>query len=310
MVRKGEHVSGLKNAFDNFFDTEARLDLRALVACRIAAGLSLVLHYSSLYSYFQMAFGPDGLVGSRYFAHIPSAISIARGTVSGFQFLSFIEQPWLITFLYALLILSAFCFTIGFKTRVSGCIALALHFLFHAQNEYMFWGWGDMIKPVMAYVLFSPISGAVYSLDRKLSKGGWLPASASEYIGVAWPMRLLQVHVTTCYMVVAYPRLNDPNWLDGTMLYGILSDPLFSRINSEWRFFMGPLRLLCWGSWGLELFAPVCLWLHRTRRYWAIGLIIMHIGLEALTKVGYWNFIMIAALTSFLFGAQNEGKRK
>ena len=50
----------------------------------------------------------------------------------------------------------------------------------------------------------------------------------------------------------------------------------------------------------LEPLAPFLLWPRVTRRWFALALIAMHFGLEILTKVGFWNYLMVGMLLSFL----------
>jgi hypothetical protein len=55
----------------------------------------------------------------------------------------------------------------------------------------------------------------------------------------------------------------------------------------------------------LELAAPILLWVPRLAVV-PYMLIAMHLGLEAVTNVGWWSFVMIGGLTSFLPAAHLE----
>jgi hypothetical protein len=50
----------------------------------------------------------------------------------------------------------------------------------------------------------------------------------------------------------------------------------------------------------LEPLAAFLLFVPRVRTLCALALIAMHVILEVLTNVGWWNFIMIAGLLTFL----------
>lgn len=257
-----------------FFAARANRPLRI---CRAAFGASLFLHYVSLIGHVQELFGAVGLTGSRFFEHVTWAVPVARGSVRDLRILQAFDSEAVIYSLYALLLVSSLCFAVGYKWRFSGWTALLLHTLFHAQDEFAFWGWGSLIRPLMAYVLLG---------------GG-------EESGPAWPQRLLQIHVTTIYIVAAWSRIVDPNWLNGSELYGILTDSVFARFDSDLITLKPVLRLLCYAAWGLELSTPLTLWWRRTRRPTVYLLATMHLGLEGLTMVGYWNILLLAALSTF-----------
>lgn len=293
-------MTWLESKLQPFFFTSLRH--YPLAICRAAFGLCIFIHYASLYNMAGLLWGPDGLTGERWRAHIEWAVSVARPSTLSSQ-IPFLFQGPGVWIMYAVLLLSSLCFAAGFWTRTTGVLALALHILFHAQNEFIYWGWAVMIKPFMLYVILGD-AGRWYSLDAYIRERKWKPEG--DWTGPAWPLRLVQVHLTTLYLVVAWTRLDDPNWLNGSMVYGILTDTIFARIDSDWIAFKGVIRWLCYGSWGLELAAPLLLWWNRTRRYAVFALFGMHLGLEALTMVGQWNFIVLAALTTFLVRPNNR----
>lgn len=276
-----------------------QVDLTPLAVCRITFGLALFCHYASLSSFYQTAFGPEGIGGEHYRAHQDFVTNFARDYVKGFAYLDYLTSPWQITVVYLILLLSSLCYILGFRARFFGALALALHYIFHAKMEFAFWGWGELIKPFVLYTLIWPRLSAIYSVDRWLRRG-WAPHTRAELTGSVAYLRPIQVHVITVYILAGWSRLDDPNWIDGTMLYGILTDTFFARINSEWRSFMPLIRVLCYGSWMIELSSPLCLLIPRIRKPWALSLILMHVGLEALTMVGYWNVVMIGAITTYL----------
>jgi len=290
----------LYQKLENFFFAPLRQEPMAIA--RVFFGLSLFFHYADLWSSVQFIFGPEGFVSFRQL-HIPDGNEISREKFAAFKILRQIHNPDIVFGLFLLLLASSLSFAAGFFTRTSGVLALLLHSQFHGHNEFAFWGWGALIKPFMFYVICSR-AGDWYSVDAWIKNKKWRPTK--EWLAPAWPQRLLQIHVTTVYFIVAWWRVDDPNWLAGDMLYGILVDPLFGRINSDWREFMGVLRFLCYAAWSVELMAPIALWTRTLAKSWVWLLFALHIGLEVLTKVGYWNFIMIGALTVFLFNDKSS----
>lgn len=280
---------------DFFFSPHA---LNPMALCRIIFGLSLAFHYLSLWSGFRDFYGPSAVTGAEFYQTVSWAQAVGRSSTVATNLLQHVSQPELFYALYFAVIVLSLSFAVGFFTRVSGVFALIAHILLHANNEFLFWGWGEMIKPFMAYAIFAN-SGHWYSIDSWRRERRFFPNR--PWLGPAWPVRLIQLHICTVYLVTSWSRLEDPNWLNGSMLYGILTDSIFSRIDSDLIGFKNSLAILCFAAWSLELFAPFGLWIKSTRRPIAWLLIAMHIGLELLTLVGYWNFMMIAALATFIW---------
>jgi len=200
--------------------------------------------------------------------------------------------------LYGLLLVSSLAFTFGLFTRTAGVIAIALHLLFVTIHPLAHYGWAWMIAPYTLYVVFSR-AGEFVSVDawrKRRRDGASLPSDSVP----AWPMRLLQVHVAAEYFHVGFARIDDPLWLRGEALFEALTRALFSRFTLDLDVFMPALMLLSWAVFLLEPLAAVALWIPRVRTLCALALIAMHAILEILTNVGWWSFIMIGGLLTFL----------
>ena len=204
----------------------------------------------------------------------------------------------LVIALYGLLLVSSLAFTIGLYTRTLGAVAIALHLLFLSIHPLAHYGWASMMAPLTLYVVLSR-SGEFASVDawRKWRRIG---ASLPSDLVPAWPMRLLQVQVTALYFHSGFARIDDPDWLRGEVLFEALTRTLFSRFTFDLELFVPALWLLSYAVFLLEPLAAFVLWIPRLRTLCALALIAMHVTLEILTNVGWWNYIMIGGLLAFL----------
>jgi hypothetical protein len=285
-----------------------------MCVARIGFGLALFWSYFSLLPSFSVALGPDGLLGASFLDDVPGP-TVGRATTEHVRWLQAVPEPAVLWALYYLLLAAAVAFIVGYRTRLAGAAALVLHLAFHGRNEFVFWGWADMITPFLLYVVLAP-SGRRLSVDALLAErarrrslganeiscgdGGGDGQPPRQALTVAWPMRLLQVHVTLVYVVAAWSRLDNQHWIDGSMLSRILSDGTFSRAPALGAAPGPVLAMLTYLAWALELVAPFSLWQASTRRWIVAGLVALHVGLELTTDVGFWNVVMIAALTAFM----------
>jgi hypothetical protein len=271
-----------------------------LVLARIVFGGILFVAYLQRLPDVMALFGSEGLAG----AHWP----IAPGTTAPPSLASWLDarlaapSDGLVWLCYTGLLASSLAFATGWRARASGLLALALHLFFERTRlPWTFWGWANHIEPLILYVSLSP-AGRFASLDDWLRRrrSGEPPPAWDQWVAPAWPLRLLQVHTCTMYLVAGTNRVDDAAWLQGLAVWAAVTRAEFSRFIFDWNPLRPLLAVATWGSLALEASAPFLLWLRRAGPWIAYGLIAMHFGLEALTLVGYWNFVMIASLTAFL----------
>ncbi len=263
--------------------------------CRIAFGFSLFAGYIKLWPERIFLFGASGLAGKNFYDEVPSPYIIGRMTAESFNLLKFVGHDEIIQTLFILMLISSFCFMIGFFTKTAGWVSLILHTLFFSRANYGYWGWAEVIKPFMIYILLST-PGAFWAVDSYLEK----KMQKTPPLISAYPVRLMQVHVCIMYFVVAWARIDNAHWRDGSMLYRILVHATFSRWPPFWEPLKNVLPYFCHAAWAVELVAPFLLLVHPFGKWVAITLVFMHLGLEAFSMVGYWNLVMIAALSLFI----------
>lgn len=280
---------------DRFF---APRSIHALVACRIIFGLALFFSYLNRVGDVSMLFGPDGIGGASALARSPG-LSITRALEAPIDLLTRIDSIEVIWLLYGTLLVSSLCFAVGLRTRTMGVIALVLHALFHARNGYAFYGWPIMFKPFMVYVLLAPVH-RFGSLDAWLARARQPLVPIADWVGPAYPVRLMQVHLCCMYAEAGWSRLTDPGWLRGEMVYLALQDDRYRRLAVDWTPLLPLLRVPGWIAFVAEPLAPLLLWLPGIGPAWAVLLLLLHMGLEVGANIGMWQYTMMGALLVFL----------
>lgn len=270
-----------------------------LVAMRVIFGGSLLGAYLVRLPYFGSFYGADSIAWfGPYRAYVASYWDPPwDGLVRAVQDAGLQEHVWIA---YALLLLSSACFCVGLLTRTSGFTALALHQFFWTLNRDTAWGWAMMISGLGLYVVLSR-AGRHFSVDawwRTRRRGR--PAEPPPWRAPAWPLRLVQINVCTMYAVAGLSRLDNYDWHEGRMLTEALTNLLYARFNVDWTPLDPVLRALTYVVFVLEPAAPILLWVRPVAKWIALMLIGMHVGLELLTDIGWWNYVMIGALLSFL----------
>ena len=270
--------------------------MHAMVACRMILGGCLAGFYLVRLPDFGILYGPGSIAWlplfrdyARSYWHPPLdpiVVFMVRHDLQG--------MTWV---LFAALLLGAVCFSLGFLTRLAGTTALILHMTLGALNPEVGWGWTEVIVSLMVYTILAP-SGRWYSVDAWLARRR--ARSGSACLAPAWPLRLMQINVCTMYAVAGWSRIDDPGWLEGKMLFDALTNMSYARFAVDWHPYREALRVLSWIVFALEPAATVLLWIRPLARWTALALIAMHVGLELLTNVDWWNYMMIGGLLTFL----------
>ncbi len=258
---------------------------------RWTVGFAIIVEYIKILPWFDLAFSPWGAASSYSLRQFEALTIFGGGGVPFLGWLRFVESPFWAYLTCCVLFASVIMMIVGIAPRISGAVLLIAHCSFTARNEFFFWGWGELLKVFVLYGVFCPgFSQGV----KSFFKDG--PSQIPR-----WPTDLLKFHCGLVYFVAAISRLDSEAWWDGTAIFYILGDYHFSRFPE--------IMTLGWNSalkasarllWMIELSAPVGLFFRDTRTVWVLLLIGMHISLEILSMVGWWNYIMAAVLINCL----------
>lgn len=259
---------------------------------RIFLGFTLLGAYGLRIPFVPFLYGPHGFAGVEFYeiAGTSKMLSFGLG-----RWMLFHVPENATYFLYGILLISAFCFMIGFKTRFFGVLCIILHVTFDQRNILSTAGWSKLAHCFILYIVCS--RGSYFlSVDAWLKK----PRDLSVLMAPAWPIRLLQLHVCTMYFVSSFPRLNQGMWTKGFAVTFSLLHFEYSRFNTYFFGYTDLLKIPDLLALGLEAFAFIGLWIPGVAPFWALGLMGMHITLEATLHVDWWNFMMIGGLMAFL----------
>lgn len=282
-------------ALERFFAPQPQ---HAMVIARVMLGLLLFFSYASKLPYVQQLYGPKGLGGHATMQRFPG-VAPGRSLESALHLLHRVPSEEVIWALYLVLLVASLCFAAGAWTRTAGLVALLLHALFHARSAYAYLGWAVMLKPYLFFVVMSA-AGRYGSVDAWRRGGESARVRLEDWMGPAWPVRLLQMQLCTMYAEAGWSRLDDPAWISGDMLFVALDGRIFGRFDVDWFPLAAPLRILGLGAFVLEPLAPFLLWVRGIGKWWALALMAMHVTLEITTNVSWWQWMMVPLLTVFL----------
>lgn len=270
----------------------------SMVLCRVGLGAILFLAYLSRWTLVETIYGPTGYGGYEYHQRFPDHPEIGWPPLQRFNELQYVPYSEVIWLLYLLLLTSALLFSLGVRPKLFGTIALVLHVLFVARNPAATWGWATMIKPFMLYAILAAdeTHGSLVEWWRRRKERA---RARTDWRCPAWPIRLMQIHAA-CVFFVLWTRFDEPSWVSGQMLPMALTNRDWGRFDVDWFPYYGVLESFGVVALILETAAPIMLWIKPIGKYWALALMGMFATLVVTTSVGWWDFMMLFALTVFL----------
>jgi len=145
------------------------------------------------------------------------------------------DTPAKLWTVHAIALISFFCLTIGFQTR----IASVLSFIFCASyaNRVIASQFGlDQVNMMLALYLMVGPSGAAYSVDRLIAR--W---RAGKPLGLPAPsimanvaIRLIQIHMCVIYFNAGISKLQGAMWWEGSAIWGAVANLEYQSFDCTW----------------------------------------------------------------------------
>lgn len=287
---------GFINTIHKYFSRYQKEDRLFFPFLRISLGLFFLVHFFSTLADFDILFTNDGLIPL-------DVISLLR--VEGIPTLNIIikllnnigiDNVYTIYTYIITYIICCITLTIGLFSRVSAIVILFLHIiLFQSSNIYMYGI--DFFKSIsMFYCVVIPV-GSKISLDAVLFK-------KREYNPSPY-RNLLRIHLSIVYFTSGLDKAFGINWWNGESIWKSLHLPGFEsyiirdydllQIYPIIPLFIGILTVF------IEILYPFFMWRKKTRNYWLMLVICLHMGIIIAMNLYFFGAIMILLnLSGFL----------
>lgn len=198
-------------------------------------------------------------------------------------------------------------FSVGLFTRAAGALLVVCHVSLIQGFHQWTWGWASAMPVLVTYVVLSD-AGDAWSLDAWRRGGRTREALEGVAEIPGWPWRLLLWNVAMIYFAAGWHRVDDSSWIEGDIVWEAVVCSLWSRwVWIDWHAWKGVLRAAAYAAQVLEVGGAILLLVPRIRPWWALGCILLHVGLEVTTSVGWWQWGMTVALLALLWPGVSEG---
>ncbi|MBP9721865.1 MAG: hypothetical protein KBD64_01760 [Gammaproteobacteria bacterium] len=305
----------MKNKFTNYFTDAFSIDLRALGALRIGLGLTLIFFLYNLCQDITMFFTDEGLVSRNELIRLYSSWPLNwRHTI----YLLSNEKFYFIV-LFFIQFISAFLFTIGYKTRLNCFISWFLLLSLQNRNYFIMSGFDLYLRLLIFWGFFLPLN-ARYSFDLYLSSdklhdsnnnhcdANNKPNSNNSFFSIATFAILLQVSLLYLFSSLL-KHSDDKWWVTHTALNYIIHNELYltpiGYIIHHW-FSNYALQFATLTVLIIELITPIILFFpvkkYRTplRVFWFILLTLLHVSFRLFLYIGPFLLISLVGIIIIL----------
>lgn len=287
---------------------------RTLGLIRLATGVialyTLLCYTPDLITFF----GPNGLVPTATAKAISFQEPMAGGNYQYHQgdfllalnYLAWFEnEPPMLWTAHAVGIAVVAAFLAGYRARITSVFALIVILTYIHRGSVLCSQLEPILAMVMAYLCLGP-SGDYYSVDRWLAARQGHATSPAPSIGANIAIRLMQVHLSAIYMMMAFGKLvhlgaQGAVWWTGDATWWLMSKPGASLIDLTWMY-QYPFLVDFWTQAIVffELGFGVLIWKRWARPMLLVVAVPMWLSLAVLTGLIPWPLMMLTANFCYL----------
>ena len=186
------------------------------------------------------------------------------------------------------LLCAAVLLLIGLFSREAAIAALFFHLCAVKSSSGLTYGVDNFTSIGLFYLMIAPLPDR-WAADRWLRS---VPGKHGQWQGFS--RRILQLHLCLIYFFSGITKCVGAGWWDGTSIWFALIRPPFNLLSPE--------TLIAWKSLFPVLSISVCLletgyplfiWLPKTRAFWFLAVIAMHLAIGLAMGLYLFAFVMI-----------------
>ena len=189
---------------------------------------------------------------------------------------------------------------LGWHTRVSAFVCWASHFLLIVSGFVFVYGVDHFGNIFLFFLIWMP-GGNSLSLDA-LSKR----TSSQPTAGTRLALRVLQFELCIIYFSSGIHKSLGEQWWTGEAIWRSVNLPLYGVIDMQWLAYVPWVATLgAWGTLVIEIGYPFFILPKKTRKFWVLLTVSLHIGISL--TIGLHSFsLFMAALTVSIFGVRED----
>ena len=188
--------------------------------------------------------------------------------------------------------IAAIGLTLGWQTRFAALLAWLAHSALENSGAASTYGADQFAHIFLFYCVVMPV-GHSLSLDAALRKSPYPSTNSARVF-----QRLLQIHLCVIYFSSGLAKAGGPQWWNGEAIWRTLMQEQFhlNSVNVSWLASAPWMAVgLGWTVLVLEVAYPIFIWPRRTRNWWLLAIVSLHIGIGIFMGLWLFAWVMIAA---------------
>lgn len=275
-----------------------------IVFFRISIGLIVLIHFLSFWSDFDLLYTNHSIIPLELHTAYNTFDILTIEKILEFLNGYFTENQSILLFKSTYVVLCILIIS-GFFSRLSALFLLILQISFIKYGSLFFYGADFFTSMSLFYIILFP-SSSFFSLQQRL-----FPKLSRNQQSLTLCKRLIQIHVCIAYFFSGLDKILGFNWWNGESIWKAIHLPNLYKFVALGDYVQNPVFYIIfgWGTIIIELFYPLFINLNKTRKYWLILTISMHVGIIIFFNLFFFSAIMIVwNLTSYYFNYYNETK--
>jgi hypothetical protein len=277
-----------KNQLSEKIDQVFSIDLRALALLRISLASLLIVDLWQRIPLTSFFFAPGNVYPfelSRLHRSLPLSVHMVS------------DALWFHYMLTALAVVVATALLVGWKSKLMSGASWYLLMSLHMDSPGLQNAGDDLLRLLLLWGIFLPM-GACWSLDSRATS----EPSGNRVCSIASAGMLLQVFFV--FQIAGLAKLHGDTWVSGRAVEIVMHDLLFARPLALYlQQFPELLKLLTYGTLGIEVFAPFLLFWPGKKRVRALGLFLLlglSLSLGLCIELGLIPFVLFVSFLPFL----------
>ena len=199
-----------------------------------------------------------------------------------------LSEQTILSILWAVLFSAGCLLLLGLFSRSAAIAAWLLHLCAAKSGDFLAYGVDNLTTIGLFYLAIAPLPDR-YALDARLWR-----AKRIDPERLGFHRRVLQLHLCAIYFFSGLTKCLGAGWWNGASIWRALTRPPFNVLPVElllsWKVVL-PLAgiAVC----VLETAYPAFIWFNKTRFFWLVGILAMHIAIGLSMGLLLFSLIMV-----------------
>lgn len=266
---------------------------------RISLPTLCLIELLSYWSDFKIFYSSNGIIKSDIINSTTDTVSFSLYDLQ--QFIDSkininIDYNLFVQYTRSIYCIALFFIAIGLLTKINTLFCIFLQLLISKSFPEIQYGFDYFTTLCFFYILIFP-TNKYFSLDKKFRfKQYYL-------FDDKYALLIIKIHVCIMYFFAGFDKLIGYNWRNGESMWRVLTEYNNTNLYDFKRLYNTPFFYISgWVTIIFEMLYPIFINIKKTRLFWLISIILLHLFIALILGLSYFSLIMIILnLTAYYY---------